>query len=255
MPASGGTPTDAGRFHEGLETQRNTDLGVSATRKWRNDADTRGRRNRRPGQPDLPLLRSSAGRTVVPGLQGRRRTQPGWLRVSVPRMRSSHQGRKTLQQLRDGSGSVRQCHDDQRPSGRCPAGLCDGDRCGSSPWPTPTIRTTPFRPGTCTPPCATPATPMPWSPNARSPYPQREEHPLRWTPPRAGDLPGRSDKSRSASGNRLAQEAGQEVRDRGRPLQTGEMTGPGQFKVPGVGQQTRQSGRDLPKIRQVVAAR
>lgn len=43
-------------------------------------------------------------------------------------------------------------------------------RCGSSPSPTPTIRTTPCRPGPCTPTCAgatpTPATEMSWPPNA-----------------------------------------------------------------------------------------
>jgi transposase len=79
---------------------------------------------------------------------------------------------------------------------------------------------------------------------------------VRWADAASHRRPDRDTRqSRSASGDHLAQEAGQQVRHSGRPLQTGEMAGPGQFEVPGVGEQTRQLGRDLPKIRQVAAAR
>jgi transposase len=79
---------------------------------------------------------------------------------------------------------------------------------------------------------------------------------VRWADAASHRRPDRDTRqSRSASGDHLAQEAGQQVRHSGRPLQTGEMAGPGQLEVPGVGEQTRQLGRDLPKIRQVAAAR
>jgi transposase len=82
---------------------------------------------------------------------------------------SAHKGTKSA----PGRTSTRSSCASPRPTPRGPTpSKPTSGPCGSSPWPTPTTRITPSRPGPCTPTCAgatpTPATPTSSPPNVAS---------------------------------------------------------------------------------------